>query len=162
MKSDSSFVRSNSTVKLYTVTRIYLNLTKGVAPKVADSFGAVGDFWCAFKVNFFVGLFTSLWSLLFVIPGIIKGLSYSQAMYILAENKGKPALECIAESKEMTNGHKGELFVLSLSFIGWMILGSITLGIAYIWITPYMQDTFTNAYNSLKTVPDVTAPTVEF
>jgi uncharacterized membrane protein len=72
------------------------------------------------------------------------------AMYVLAENKGMSATECINASKEMTNGHKMDLFVLSLSFIGWMILGSITLGIAYIWITPYMQATFTNAYNSLK------------
>ena len=132
------------------VVRIYLNLTKGVAPKVADSFGAVGDFWCAFKVNFFVGLFTSLWSLLFVIPGIIKGISYSMAPYILAENEGKSALECINESKAMTNGHKMELFMLSLSFIGWALLCGITFGIAAIWVIPYMQATMTNAYNYLK------------
>jgi uncharacterized membrane protein len=132
------------------LVRVYLALAKGVKPQAKDAFSGFDDFWSAFKVTFLVGLYTFLWSLLFVIPGIVKGISYSMAMYVLAENKGMSATECINASKEMTNGHKMDLFVLSLSFIGWMILGSITLGIAYIWITPYMQATFTNAYNSLK------------
>ena len=72
--------------------------------------------------------------------------------YILAENKGKPALECINESKAMTNGHKMDLFVLGLSFIGWGFLCAITLGIASIWVIPYMQATYANAYNSLKPI----------
>lgn len=132
------------------IYRVYLSLLSGKTPQVKDAFSGFDDFWAAFKVTFLVGLFTFLWSLLFVIPGIVKSYSYSMAMYILAENKGKPALECINESKEMTNGHKMELFVLGLSFIGWMLLGSITLGIAYIWIMPYMQATIANAYASLK------------
>ena len=131
------------------VVRIYLNLTKGASPKVADSFGAVGDFWCAFKVNFFVGLFTSLWSLLFFIPGIIKGISYSMAPYILAENEGKPALECINESKAMTEGHKMELFVLELSFIGWHLLALVTFGLSYIYVTPYLSTTRAGFYRSI-------------
>ena len=139
------------------VVRVYLNLAKGVKPKASDAFCAVDDFWCAFKVNFLVSLFTALWSILFVIPGIVKGIAYSMAPYILAENKGKPALECIDESKAMTNGHKMDLFVLSLSFIGWYLLVGITFGIAAIWVAPYMQATFTNAYNSLKPA----APVVE-
>ncbi len=132
------------------ITRVYLNLTAGIKPIAEDSFCGFYDFWSAFKVNFLTGLFTFLWSLLFVIPGIVKSYSYSMSMYILAENKGKPALECINESKEMTNGHKMDLFVLGLSFIGWFFLGYFTLGIAYIWIVPYMQATYANAYNSLK------------
>ena len=130
--------------------RIYLNLANGQTPAVGDSFSGFDDFWSAFKVNFFVGLFTFLWSLLFYIPGIIKAISYSFSFYILAENKGKPALECINESKAMTEGHKMDLFVLGLSFIGWALLCIITFGIAYIWVGPYMQATFVNAYNSLK------------
>ena len=139
------------------VVRVYLDLTKGGNPKVADVFSGVDDFWCAFKVNFLVSLFTMLWSLLFFIPGIIKGISYSMSMYILAENKGKPALECIKESKAMTEGHKMELFVLGLSFIGWYLLVGVTFGIAAIWVAPYMQATMTNAYNLLKP----TAPVAE-
>ncbi len=137
------------------IYRVYLNVFRGETPKVNDAFSGFDDFWAAFKVTFLVGLFTFLWSLLFVIPGIIKSISYSMSMYILAENKGKPALECINESKAMTEGHKMELFVLSLSFIGWALLCGITFGIAYIWVGPYMLETFTNAYQSLKPVAPV-------
>lgn len=147
---------------MISIIRVYLNVVKGEQPKVSDAFSGFDDFWAAFKVNFLVGLFTFLWSLLFVIPGIIKALSYSMSLYILAENKGKPALECINESKAMTEGHKAELFVLGLSFYGWLLLCGFTFGIAYIWVGPYMQATYINAYNSLK--PAVTVeeePSVE-
>lgn len=137
------------------LVRVYLNVIAGGQPAAGDAFSGFDDFWSAFKVNFLVGLFTFLWSLLFVIPGIVKSFSYSMSMYILAENKGKPALECIAESKAMTNGYKWELFVLGLSFIGWILLGAITFGIAFIWIMPYMQATYAAAYGYLKSTPTV-------
>lgn len=130
--------------------RIYLMVAAGKMPEAKDAFSGFDDIWSALKLTFFTGLFTYLWSLLFIIPGIIKSYEYSMSFYILAENKGKPALECIKESREMTKGHKMELFVLSLSFIGWSLLGYITFGIAYIWVLPYMQTTLTNAYNSFK------------
>ena len=142
------------------IARIYLGLTKGVKPQAKDAFSGFDDFWSAFKVTFLVSLYTSLWSLLFVIPGIVKGLSYSMSLFVLAENKGKSARECIEESKKLTEGHKMELFVLALSFIGWAILGAITFGIAYIWILPYMQTTLVNAYNSFKPAVDVPAEEV--
>lgn len=137
--------------------RIYINVVKGNTPEVKDAFSGFDDFWAAFKVNFFVGLFTFLWSLLFVIPGIIKGYSYSMAMYVLAENKGKGALECINESKKMTEGHKMELFVLNLSFIGWYLLTGITFGIAGIYVIPYVSATQVNFYNEIKPVVEVEA-----
>ena len=144
------------------LTRVYLNVVKGNQPSAADAFCGFDDFWAAFKVSFLVGLFTYLWSLLFIIPGIVKSLSYSMATYILAENKGKSALECINESKEMTMGYKMDLFVLGLSFIGWGLLCVITLGIAGIWVIPYMQATYANAYNSLKpAVVEAEQPEVE-
>ena len=134
------------------IVRVYLNITSNAMPSAGDALCGFDDFWSAFKVNFLVGLFTFLWSLLFVIPGIIKSYSYSMSMYILAENQGKAALECINESKLMTNGYKMDLFVLSLSFIGWALLGVITFGIAFIWVIPYINATYANAYNSLKSV----------
>ena len=73
-------------------------------------------------------------------------------MYVLAENKGMTASECIDKSKAITDGYKGELFVLGLSFIGWALLGGITFGIAFIWIMPYMQTTYANAYRYLNPV----------
>ena len=132
------------------IVRVYLNVVKGGTPEAGDAFSGFDDFWSAFKVNFLVGLFTYLWALLFIIPGIIKAYSYSMSTYILAENPGKPALECINESKAMTHGHKMDLFVLGLSFIGWVLLCTVTLGIASIWVIPYMQATYANAYLSLK------------
>lgn len=131
------------------IVRVYLTVISGVTPKAADAFSGFNDFWSAFKVSFLVGLFTFLWSLLLVVPGIIKGFSYSMSTYILAEDKGKPALECINESKAMTQGHKMELFILGLSFIGWGLLCVVTLGIASIWVEPYMQATYANAYDWL-------------
>ena len=129
---------------------IYLDLTKGVKPQISRVFDGFYDLWSSIKVSFFVGVLTLLWSLLFIIPGIVKAYSYSMAYYILAENKGMPALEAIRRSKEMMDGHKMDLFVLSLSFIGWDLLGIVTFGIGYIWIVPYELATMTNFYNEIK------------
>lgn len=96
------------------------------------------------------GLFIFLWSLLLLIPGIIKGFAYSMAFYILAENPEMDILDALKESQRLTNGHKFELFMLHLSFVGWLILCSFTLGIGYFWLIPYMQVTYANAYQSLK------------
>ena len=131
-------------------TKVYLGLTQNKSPEAGDAFTGFYDFWTAFKVGFFQGLFTFLWSLLFVVPGIIKYFSYSMAMYIVAENPGMSSLEAISRSKEMMNGRKMDLFVLGLSFIGWILLGYITFGIAYIWVIPYMSTTYANFYNKVK------------
>lgn len=130
--------------------RVYLTISRDYDVTVKDAFSGFDDFWSAFKVTFLQGLFSMLWSFLFIIPGIIKAISYSMALYILAENKGKSARECIKESMAMTNGYKMDLFVLGLSFIGWIMLCVVTLGIATIWVAPYMNATYANAYQSLK------------
>ena len=129
---------------------IYLGLTKGKKPEIADLFKNFNNFWPVFKVQFLTGLFVMLWSLLLYVSGIIKGISYSQALYIISENPEMGAREAITKSRQMMDGHKMEYFVLCLSFIGWALLGSLTFGILYIWLTPYMSATFANFYNSLK------------
>lgn len=139
------------------LTRIYIYVADGGHPELADAFSGFDDFWSAFKVDYLTKLFVRLWSLLLLIPGIVKALSYTWAPYILAENPGKPVLECISESKEMTDGYKMELFTLSLSFVGWWLLGIVTLGIAFIWVIPYMQATFANAYRWFNSPLDETA-----
>ncbi len=131
---------------------IYLNVTAHSNVAVKDMFCGIDDVWSAIKVNFFVNLFTALWSLLLIVPGIIKSLSYSMSFYILAENKGMPALECIQRSKEMTQGHKTELFKLRLSFLGWYLLEVFTFGIAGIYVIPYMRTTEANFYCKLKSL----------
>jgi len=82
---------------------------------------------------------------------IIKALSYAQAFYILADNPdGVASFAAFKESKRMMKGRKGELFVLELSFIGWALLGIVTLFIGFIWIGPYMYATMTNYYLAIK------------
>ncbi len=135
------------------VCKIYLDLVNyGKKPEIADIFYGYSDFGSSVLVVIITALFTFLWSLLFVVPGIIKAISYSQAYYIIAENKGISATEAINRSKAMMHGHKMDYFVLQLSFIGWGLLGVITFGIAFIWIAPYMNATYTNFYNSIKPV----------
>ena len=130
--------------------RVYQNLAREQKPQVGDAFTGFDDVWTAFKAQLLVGVFTFLWSLLLVIPGIIKAYSYSQTMLIVAENKGISAREALNRSKAMMEGHKMDLFVLYLSFIGWVLLCCITFGIAYIWVGPYMQATLVNFYNDVK------------
>lgn len=129
--------------------KIYLNMTNGQKPKVGDMFCCVDQLGRAWWLNFLIGFFTSLWSLLFIIPGIIKALSYSMANYVLANHPEMTAREALNESKRITMGHKGELFVLGLSFLGWQILATFTLGILYIWLLPYIQATYANFYRSI-------------
>ena len=85
-------------------------------------------------MNFFI----LLWSLLFIIPGIIAAYRYAMSFYILADNPGFGIMETIKESKRIMYGNKGKLFIMELSFIGWAILAAITAGIGFLWLMPYM------------------------
>ncbi|MBO5941152.1 MAG: DUF975 family protein [Kiritimatiellae bacterium] len=129
---------------------VYLKIAKGEEISIGNVFYGFDDFWTAIKAQFFTSLFCSLWYLLFIIPGIIKACSYSLTFYILAENKGMPVLEAITLSRKMMDGHKMDLFLLGLSFIGWFTLVAITFGIAGIWVYPYFWATFANFYLSVK------------
>lgn len=94
-------------------------------------------------------LFTFLWSLLFIIPGIIKGLSYSMAPYLMAREPGLGGLEAIDKSKEYMKGYKWKLFLLYLSFIGWDILVLLTFGILMVYVAPYKLHAKTVFYNDV-------------
>lgn len=92
-------------------------------------------------------VFTALWSLLFVIPGIVKYYEYRMIPYILAENPGMQREDVFQISKEMMRGHKWNLFVLDLSFIGWSLLSAMTCGILGVFfVNPYMQTTYAEVY----------------
>lgn len=102
---------------------------------------------------FLTGLFISLWSLLLFIPGIVKGYAYSQTPYIMkdmfAAGHQMTAAEAITASRQVMAGHKAELFVLDLSFLGWFLLGTLTCGIGMLWIGPYYRATRANYYRHL-------------
>lgn len=100
---------------------------------------------------FLISLYTALWSMLFVVPGIVKGYSYSLAMYIKSENPQISASQAIELSKKMTNGRKMDLFVLDLSFIGWFMLSGITFNIlGILYVLPYYQAAKAFAYEEIK------------
>lgn len=96
------------------------------------------------------GIFIILWSLLFIVPGIIKSFSYMLAYYILRDHPELSPLQAITKSRHMMNGFKGKAFWLGLSFIGWVLLGIVTFGLAFFWVVPYISVTFAHFYNSIR------------
>ncbi len=95
-------------------------------------------------------IYVFLWSLLLVVPGIIKAISYSQAYFIMRDNPEMTGEQAICRSMEMMRGHKAEYFCLLLSFIGWIILGSLALGIGLLWVYPYIFTASAKFYENLK------------
>lgn len=114
------------------------------------------DFVPIVLINLLMMIFTFLWSLLLFIPGIIKRYSYAQSNFIYKDMsthvdvKTMNATAFIDESRQLMNGHKGRLFWLDFSFIGWHILGGLTLGLAYIYITPYLETCYAAFYDDLS------------
>lgn len=121
-------------------------------PSAGEIFApASKNFGSCFVAGFLKTLFISLWSCLFVIPGIIKTYEYFAVDYIMAENPDTPYQEAFRMSKEMTNGHKMDIFLLQLSFIGWFILSGFTFGIlALVYVVPYFNAAMALTYEQLK------------
>ena len=139
----------------YAMSRIYLRVAKG------DKNIQVSDIFLGFKtcfaesviLEFLRSLFVFLWSLLFIIPGIIKAYAYSMAFYIFQDSDGKKTWrECLDESNTLTNGYKGKLFLLDLSFIGWFILGALCFGIGLLWVGIYHAEARAHFYEELKVI----------
>ena len=128
----------------------FLRVTDRNDPQIADLFAEFKNFGNTVVLNLLIGIFTFLWGLLFLIPGIVKGISYSMAPYIMAEHPEIKPLDAIKLSKQMMEGHKGEYFVLQLSFIGWFLLGILTCGIGLIFLSPYMSTANTEFFNEVS------------
>ena len=138
---------------MFAEAKIFLGIVdKNRTPKIEDiTEGVKGENFTRSFVGFLrYTIFTALWSLLFYIPGIIKGISYSQMFYLMAENKKMDAAEAQKKSMEIMEGHKWEYFVLGLSFIPWYLLVAITFGIAGIYVMPYTEAAKAEFYRKLK------------
>lgn len=135
------------------ITMIYLRLADGIRPEISNTFDGFSIFGKSVLLVVLLEIFVTLWSLLFIVPGIIKAYSYSLAPYILAENPEMNANDAIKESKRLMNGHKMDFFVLQLSFIPWILLVCVTFGFASIYVSPYINATYVNFYNSIKEQP---------
>ncbi len=112
--------------------------------------GFTDDFAQTFVLGLLSSLFVALWSLLFVIPGIVKAYAYSMAFYVKADHPEYNWKACLDESIRITNGHKMELFVLDLSYIGWYIVGACLFGIGILWVAPYHSTANALYYEQLK------------
>ena len=99
---------------------------------------------------FLRGLYTFLWTLLLLIPGIIKSYAYRMVPYILADNPKMGADNAITLSRKMMDGNKFELFVLELSFLGWYLLGLLALGVGILFVNPYYNATEAQLYLVLR------------
>ena len=119
-------------------------------PDLKDIFSRFDRFGDGFLLSLFTGLFTALWMLLFIIPGIVAAYSYAMAPFILEENPEMKAMDAIRASKEMMYGHKAELFVLDLSFYGWTLLCILSLGIGFLWLNPYRASAYAAFYRRLN------------
>lgn len=127
-----------------------LNLINKTGPDIKDLFSEMGRFKAGFVMQFLRGLYTFLWTLLLIIPGIIASYSYRMTPYILMENPDMTASEAIRASKEMMRGNKWRLFCLEFSFIGWSLLAALTLGIGMLFLRPYMEAAGAAFYRELK------------
>lgn len=130
-------------------SRFLLNQHDGAQYEVKDLFSQFERFSVGFLQMFLRELFVILWSLLFVIPGIVKSFSYAMTPFILTDHPELTAKEAIRRSQELMNGHKGELFVLGLTFFGWEILNAFTLGIGSLWLIPYKNAAYAAFYREL-------------
>ncbi len=128
-----------------------LRYWRGEKPSVGELFAGFRIYKPALLTMLLTQVYTFLWSLLFLIPGIVKGYAYSMVPYIIYENPNLSADEAITLSCRLTDGSKGELFVLDLSWIGWVLLSTVTAGIVGIlYVNPYMALTHAGVYEELK------------
>ena len=109
-----------------------------------------GKWWHNTWGMLLTGIFVFLWSLLLIIPGLIKSFAYALTPYILVDRPELSANEAINLSQKMMKGHKFDLFWLMLSFLGWILLSVLTLGVGLFWLTPYMYTAYAAFYRDVK------------
>ncbi len=123
----------------YGATITFLKLGREGNVVFENLFKGFKDYGRVVATIFLRNLFIFLWTLLLIIPGIIKAYSYSMTEYLLADNPNMDALSAITKSKEMMNGWKGKLFLLDFSLIGWWFLCLFTCGIGFLWLGAYFK-----------------------
>lgn len=127
----------------------WLSVARGSDIDYGQMFDGYKDFKRIFLTGLLQGIYTFLWSLLLIIPGIIKSYSYSMTPYILSDDPEIRYDAAIEKSMGMMKGHKAKLFLLDLSFIGWFILCLLTLGIGCLWLGPYVETSHAKFYEDL-------------
>ena len=134
----------------YSFSVIFLEKVRGKEVQIGNLFDGFNDFGRIFLTLLLRNVYIFLWSLLLIIPGIIKSISYSQTTFILKDHPELSYNGAIDRSMEMMVGHKMDYFLLCLSFIGWILLAILTMGIGNLWLLPYIRTTLANFYEELK------------
>lgn len=135
----------------FTYSVAFLQFIRGEKDNVIDNmFNGINNYGRVLGTALLRNIFTFLWALLFIIPGIIKHYSYGMTYYIAKDHPELSSDDCIEESMKMMDGHKLDLFVLDLSFIGWALLCILTLGIGFLWLNPYIETSHAIFYKELK------------
>lgn len=127
----------------------FLKFTRNTNPELEELFKGFSIFGKTFIAYLLMVVFTLLWAILLIVPGIIAAFSYSMTFYIMADNKEMSAQDAIRKSKELMTGNKYRYFRLICRFIGWFLLGIVTIGIGFLWIMPYFMVSNTRFYESL-------------
>lgn len=122
----------------------------GEVVRIENLFDGFKDYARVFLTNLLQSIYIVLWTLLLIVPGIIKSISYSQTFFVLKDNPELKNNAAIERSMAMMEGHKMEYFCLILSFIGWLLLGILTLGIGLLWVNPYIATATAHFYEYVK------------
>lgn len=134
------------------ITWFYIDLIRGQQPKISDTFDNYQSLRLSLKLvgtSLLVGIYVLLWLLLLIIPGIYKGFAYAQTFYILKDHPDYSINEAITASRKLMWKKKWKYFLLNISFIGWLILGIITIGIVLLWVVPYINASNSVFYNNI-------------
>jgi uncharacterized membrane protein len=131
-------------------TLFFLRISRGTRPDWNELLEGFNRFAPSLVAYLLVVLFVALWSLLLIVPGIIAALSYSMTFYILIDNPDMSGRDAMRRSREMMEGHKEKLFYLTLRFLGWALLSILTLGIGFLFLTPYVYTTLGLFYDDIR------------
>jgi len=131
------------------LTIFSLALSRNNSPRFEMLFDGFQNYAVALATFLLEALFVFLWMLLLIVPGIIAAMAYSQAFFLLAEDKTLTPMDALAKSKQLMEGNKWKLFCLCWRFFGWALLSILTVGIGFLFLVPYMQVSFAKFYDDI-------------
>lgn len=133
----------------YGYSILFLERVRGAELDFSKLFDGFKDFGRIFGTSLLTGIYTLLWALLLIVPGIIKSYSYALTSYVLKDHPELSYNRAIEKSMAMMDGYKMKLFLMDLSFIGWAILCCFTLGIGFLFLAPYVEASHAAFYENL-------------
>jgi uncharacterized membrane protein len=126
---------------IFGMTKTYIGITNNEQPIIEDALlaGIKNQPVRAPLLNLIQSFFLGLWTLLFIIPGIIKSYSYALSSYLIVQDRLLSPINAITKSRKLMDGHKFNLFMLDLGYLGWYVLSIFTFGILLVWVTAWHQ-----------------------